>query len=229
MIALRLALVSACFSLLGTSPKAQETLYGKQPPPGSAFVRFVNATPNPIAVDASFHLELQLGATEPSRVAPYTVVEKAGTHPFTVNAKGQGHETRIDYKAAPGSYVTLAVGQDSKGALSITPIVDHAEFNQARARLAFYNIAPSCTSAALTLDPTGPVVFQDVATGTTKSRTINPVQAMVQASCADKPGPSLMLSGVEAGSSYSIWLIQSGTEMTLSMTPDISSKYKPKR
>lgn len=228
MIAMRLALLGACFSMLGLASKAQETLYGKQPPPGSAFVRFVNATPNPVAIDASFHLALQLGVSGPDRVAPYAVVEEAGERSFAVNAKGNGHETQINYKAMAGSYVTLAVEQDPSGSLSITPIVDHADFNQTRARLAFYNIAPDCTSAELKLSPDGPVVFQDVATGTTKSRTINPAQALVQASCATRSGPSLMLGGIEAGSSYSIWLIHSDPEMTLLMTPDRSSQYKPR-
>jgi hypothetical protein len=207
---------------------AQEALYGKQPPRGSAFVRLVNATPAAAVVATDFQAETHLGATGADRVAPYAVVERAAERSLTFTAKEGGHEGHFTYKAAADGYVTIVMEQSPAGSITFTPIVDQAEFNQTRARLAFYNAAPGCASATLGLDPSGPAVFQDVASGATKSRTVNPVQATVRASCAGQPGPTLALGGMDLGASYSIWLMQPDGKPILFMTPDVSAKYKPR-
>jgi alginate O-acetyltransferase complex protein AlgF len=147
---------------------------------------------------------------------------------LTFAAKEGGHEGHFTYKAAADGYVTIVMEQSPAGSITFTPIVDQAEFNQTRARLAFYNAAPGCASATLGLDPSGPAVFQDVASGATKSRTVNPVQATVRASCAGQPGPTLALGGMDLGASYSIWLMQPDGKPILFMTPDVSAKYKPR-
>jgi hypothetical protein len=222
------ALIGASIATAGGAALAQEALYGKQPPRGSAFVRLVNATPAAAAITTDFQGEVHLGTAAADRVAPYTVVEKAADHPLTITVKEGGHEGHLTYKAPADGYVTIVVDQDPAGLVTLTPIVDQAEFNQTRARLAFYNAAPACASATLAVDPGGPAVFDGVAPATTKSRTVNPVQATVRANCAGKPGPTLALGGMQLGASYSIWLIQPGSEAVLFLTPDVSAKYKPK-
>jgi hypothetical protein len=207
---------------------AQEALYGKQPPRGSAFVRFVNATPGAAVVTTDFQDELHLGAATGDRVGPYTVVERAAARSLTITAKEGGHEGHLTYKAAADGYVTILLQQAASGAVTFVPITDQAEFNQTRARLAFYNAAAGCASAGVGLDPNGPAVFQDVASGATRSRTVNPVQATIRANCAGQPGPTLALSGMDLGASYSIWLMQPGAAAILFMAPDVQAKYKPR-
>jgi hypothetical protein len=229
---MRAGLISAVVCVLaGTFPgaaHAQETLYGKQPPRGSAFVRFANATPGDATVTTDFQADLHLGVAPADRVAPYAVVEKAADRPLSITVKEGGHEGRFTYKAPADGYVTIVMEQDSSGSVVFVPIVDQADFNQTRARLAFYNAASGCASATLALDPSGPVVFQNVPSGATKSRTVNPVQATVRAACADSPGPTLALGGMELGASYSIWLIRPGADAMLFLTPDVSARYKPR-
>ena len=207
---------------------AQEALYGKQPPRGSAFVRFVNATPGAATVTADFQDDMHLGTGTADRVGAYTVVEKAAARTLTIMAKEGGHEGRFTYRAAADGYVTIMLQQAASGAVTFVPITDQAEFNQTRARLAFYNAAPGCASAGVGLDPSGPAVFQDVAAGATRSRTVNPVQATIRANCAGAPGPTLALSGMDLGASYSIWLMQPAGAPILFMAPDVSAKYKPR-
>ena len=223
----RLGLVVAAAMLAG-GVHAQEALYGKQPPRGSAFVRFVNAAPGAAVVTTDFQDDLHLGAGTGDRVGPYTVVERAAARSLSITAKEGGHEGHFTYKAAADGYVTILLEQAPNGAISFVPIVDQAEFNQTRARLAFYNAVPSCATAGIGLDPGGPAVFQDVASGATRSRTVNPVQATVRANCAGQPGPTLALSGMDLGASYSIWLMQRGAAPILFMAPDVSAKYKPR-
>ncbi len=229
---MRAVLTGAILCVLGGifagAPHAQEALYGKQPPHGSAFVRFANTTPGAAMVSTDFQADLHLGLAPGERVSPYAVVEKAADRSLTITVKEGGHEGRLTYKAPADGYVTIVVEQDSGGNVVFVPIVDQADFNQTRARLAFYNAASGCASATLALDPSGPAVFQNVASGTTKSRTVNPVQATVRAACADSPGPTLALGGMELGASYSIWLIRPGADAMLFLTPDVSARYKPK-
>jgi hypothetical protein len=206
---------------------AQDALYGKQPPHGSAFVRLVNALPAAVTITTDFQAEAHLGTSPTDRVAPYTVVERAAERTLTITAKQGARTGRLNYKAPADGYVTLAVEADPGGNITIMPIVDQAEFNQTRARLAFYNLAPGCASATLGLDPSGPAVFQGLPNGSTKSRTVNPVQATVRATCSASAGPTLALAGMELGASYSIWLMQPGADMTLFLTPDVSARYKP--
>ena len=224
---LRATMIAAALIASAGAAHAQEALYGKQPPRGSAFVRLVNATPGAVAVTTDFQAEAHLGAGTADRVTPYEVVEKAATRTLTLTAKEGGHEGHFTYKAAADGYVTIVMQQNAAGAIVFVPIVDQAEFNQTRARLAFYNTAPACAAATLGLDPSGPAVFQDVATGTTKSRTVNPVQATVRASCA-QPGPTVALGGMDLGASYSVWLMQPDSKAILFMTPDALAKYKGK-
>jgi hypothetical protein len=225
---LRATIVAVLIISSGATGHAQEALYGKQPPRGSAFVRLVNATPAAAIVTTDFQAETRLGAGATDRIAPYAVVERAAERTLTFTVKEGGHEGHFTYKAAADGYVTIVMQQTPAGAVTFVPIVDQAEFNQTRARLAFYNAAPGCASAALALDPSGPAVFQDVASGATRSRTVNPVQATVRATCAGQPGPTLALGGMDLGASYSIWLMQPDGKAMLFMTPDVSAKYKPK-
>ena len=225
---IRVMLMAALMTVSAGGVHAQEALYGKQPPRGSAFVRIVNATPASVIVTADFQDDLHLGAATADRVGPYQVVERAAARTLTMTAREGGHEGHFTYKAAADGYVTILLEQNAAGVVSFVPVVDQAEFNETRARLAFYNAAPGCASAAIGLDPSGPAVFQDVATGTTRSRTVNPVKAVVRASCAGQPGPSLALGGMELGASYSIWFMQPDAKAVLFMAPDVSAKYKPR-
>ena len=220
--------LAVAVATMAAGARGQEALYGKQPPRGSAFVRFVNATPGAAVVTTDFQDELHLGAGTADRVGAYTVVERAAARSLTITVKEGGHEGRFTYKAAADGYATILLQQTANGAVAFVPITDQAEFNQTRARLAFYNAAPTCASAGVGLDPSGPAVFQDVATGTTKSRTVNPVQATVRATCAGQPGPTVALSGMDLGASYSIWLMQPEGKAVLFMAPDVSAKYKPR-
>jgi hypothetical protein len=225
---LRAPILAAALIASSGAAHAQEALYGKQPPRGSAFVRLVNATPGATTVTADFQAETHLGAGSADRVTPYQVVEKAADRALNFSAKEGGHEGHFTYKAPADGYVTIVMQQTPAGAITFVPIVDQAEFNQTRARLAFYNAAPGCAAATLGLDPGGPAVFQDVASGATKSRTVNPVQATVRANCAAQPGPTVALGGMELGASYSVWLMQPDGKAMLFMTPDALAKYKPK-
>ena len=221
------ALLCAALSLGAGSVCAQETLYGKQAPRGSSYVRVVNTLADPVRVESNFQPEQHLGTAPADRVGQYVVVERTAERPLSLTVADGAASASLAFKAPPDSYVTLVLTPGADGKVVVKQIADAPDFNQTRARISFYNAAPSCAEASLTLQASGAAVFQGVSMGSVKSRTVNPVQAMVQAVCPSRPAGSLMLSGLEVGASYSVWLIGQGDEGGLFLVRDVSAPYKP--
>ena len=215
--------LTALVLAISNGAAAQEALYGKQPPHGSAFVRFVSTLPQSVVIHKEGR-EVPLGTATADRVAPYEVIENAASRKLAISVG----PSRFTYQPQPDSYATLVLAKDSSGAITMTPIVDKAEFNQTRARIAFYNLVPDCKAATLALDPGGQAVFSDVTFGDTKSRAVNPVQAAVRAACPSGASTTMTLGGMEIGSSYSIWFAEPGSEPILLLTRDTSARYDPK-
>ncbi len=218
---------SAVAMVLAAMPAvAQEALYGAQPPPGSAFVRFVNATGSVVTVHPSFLTAASLGTDGPARVGPYAVVEHVAGKALPLEVQSEGQSARATLTVAPDSFNTVLV-REEVGKLSAAVVKDGAEFNQARARLSFYNATPSCAAAGLALAPAGTAVFSDVAPGQVRTRSVNPVKAAVRASCTGQTAADVMLDNMEVGGSYSVWLMLPGGHAATFITRDTTLPYKP--
>ena len=211
--------------LLSVPAAAQEALYGAQPPAGSAYVRFVNATAAPVVV-ASPVLPDQTLDTAAHRVTPYSVVEKVAGHPLSLAVRSGGKSVSASLPLTPDGFATVLLRPSADGGVSATVAPDGAEFNQARARLSFYNATSSCAAGTLSVVPAGTAVFADVAPGANKNRSVNPVTATIRAACTGAAAPDLALGGMEIGGSYSVWLMQpSGTPLAF-ISRDTTLPYK---
>ncbi len=218
----------ALLTLLAAMPAAgQEALYGAQPPPGSAFVRFVNATATSVDVRPSFAASSTLGTAGPSRVSAYAVVDRVAGKTLSLEVRAAGQSAQTTLSVAPDSFDTVLVRNDASGTLSAAVVKDGSEFNQARARLSFYNATPDCPSASLALLPAGTAVFSDVAAGAVRTRTVNPVKALVRASCTGHTADDVMLENMEVGGSYSVWLMLPDGHPATFVTRDTTLPYKP--
>lgn len=205
---------------------AQNQVYDPLPPAGSAYVRFVNAAESAITVKPDFVGVQLLGTAASQRVSPFMPIEKVAGRALSLEVQAGPRSVRASLKADAGSYVTVLIRSDSANGLVVVPVVDNTEFNQSRARLSFYS-ASSCAAASLTIDPDGPIVFPNVAAGTAKARSVNPVTAKIHASCEGKPVPSIGLEGMEAGGMYSVWLMGAGVSPQSFLTRDVTAKYHP--
>lgn len=205
---------------------AQNQVYDPLPPPGSAYVRFVNAADAAITVRPDFTGVQQLGIAATQRVSPFLPIEKVAGRSLSLDVQAGTRSVRASLKAQAGSYVTVMIESDPEKGLVVVPVVDNTEFNQSRARLSFYN-AMSCAVASLSIDSDGPVIFADVGTGTAKARSVNPVTAKIHAACDGNPLGSMALEGMEAGSMYSVWLMGAGVSPQIFLTRDTTAKYKP--
>ena len=207
--------------------QGEGAVYDPLPPPGSAFVRFVNATGSAVSVRPDFLPPQQLGTANAGRLTPYLVAERVAGRALGVAVQGGGKHGQTTLRAEPGSFVTVIVEPGEGASLAIAQIVDQTDFNQSRARLAFYNAMPGCASAAIMLASADTAVFQDVAPGAAKARSVNPVAAPVRALCGGEPAAALTLEGMEAGGMYSIWLMQPGPAALAFLARDTTAKWKP--
>jgi len=190
-----------------SAASGQALVYDPQPPPGSAFLRFVNAAGAEVLVRSDFLPPQRLGTEAAQRVASYAVVEHVAGRNLMLEASTPRGSTQVTLQAAPGSFVTLILSGAADGGLVATPLVDHTEFNQVRARLSFYNATSGCGPASLRLRQGG-AVFTDVAPGTAKTRSVTPVSAQLVAECGGRPATTFALEGLEPGGTYSVWLMQ---------------------
>lgn len=219
---------AAALPALAQTPPGQAQVYDPQPPPDSAYVRFVNGLGEEVALRPGFTPPRRLGTTAGERVTPYAVAEKVAGREMVVEASLAGGTARITLRAAPGSFNTVLLHRGSDGSLAGTPVVDQADFNRARSRLSFYNLAAQCPAARLQIAPSGPAVFEGVSFGTAKSRSVNPVTAQLQAGCGEG-GTALdfALENTEAGGMYSIWIMRpDGQALTAFVTRDTTTPWR---
>ncbi len=220
-----LAGLALCLAL-PLAAQAQQVLYEPLPPPGSAYVRFVNALGAEVTVKPDFLPPATLGTAPAQRVGAYSAVERVAGRALAVEAAAGGATARATLRAEVGSFLTVVLRPAPAGGLAITPVVDQADFNQLRARLSFYNATPDCAAAGLALAPEGPAVFTEVAAGGVKQRSVNPVQARLRASCTGLTAPEFALEGLEAGGMYSIWLMTPGGTPLAFMSRDTTRPWR---
>lgn len=196
--------------LLGAVPLASASaqapmLYEQRLPDGTAFIRFINALPGEVSVKADFTPAFTQGAGDADRVGPYVPAQKVTDRPVEIEIAEGGKTGRatLQFKAGYNTVILRMKGE----ALDAVNIADSLEFNQTRARLAFYNLVSDCPAASLTLQGTNQAVFTAVDPYTTKARSVNPANAKVVAACGGQSAPVLDLGRLEAGGQYSVWLM----------------------
>jgi hypothetical protein len=213
--------------LIGRGASAQQQVYDPLPPSGSAYVRFVNALGAELTLRPDFLPAQHLGTEPDQRVTTYFVVERVAGRNLSLDAQEGNRSGRSKLVVEAGSFVTVILAQAPSGGIDAIRVVDQADFNQTRARLSFYNATADCAAGALALDPDGPAVFQDVAPGAAKTRSVNPVDAQLRASCVGYPASSFALKGLEAGGMYSIWLMLPGGKPAAFVTRDTTARWRP--
>ncbi len=203
---LALAALLAAVPAPARAQALQEALYAPVPPPGSAFLRFVNTLAAPVEVQPGFLAARQLGTAGEARATPFLVVEAVAGRALRVTAQGGGRAGREVLHAAPGNVLTVLVHPSAAGGLAFATVIEDAEFNRTRTRLAFYNALPGCGSATLRLAGGGTSVLGGVPPFAGRARSVPPAAAELEATCAGRPAASLRLAGLAAGAAFSVFL-----------------------
>lgn len=215
----------AC-SAPGTA-SAQGQVYDPVPPRGSAYVRLVNVLPGEVTARPDFLPEQRLGIAPAQRVMAFTAVENVAQRSLRLEFQEGSRRGQATLRVEAGSFVTVLLHAGANGALTATAIVDAADFNRARARLAFYNAMPDCPAASLSINPSGPAIFEGVPSLATRARSVNPVAAELRGQCGERASAPFALEGLEAGGMYSVWLISGAAAPTAFLTRDTTAAYRP--
>ena len=220
--------LAALVPLAAPAAAQQPELYGPQPPPGSAFVRFVNATGGELAVRPDFLPAETLGTQPMQRVTAYKVVERVAGRALAVEVRAGAATARATLSAGAGNFVTVLVTSGPGNALTARAVTDGGDGNQSRARIAFYNGAADCPAAGLSLDG-GASIFADVGPSASKTRSVNPANASLVAACGDRRSAPFPLSGLEAGGRYSILMLPGATPTAVVTRDIVPGAWQPSR
>ena len=201
---------------------AQALLYDPLPPPGSAYLRVVNARSAPVLVQAASLPAETLRTNPAERVGAYRVVENVAGRTLSIGYTVDRTKAETRIEIAPGAFVTVMILPDGHASSA----VDETQFNQVRAKIGFYNATADCADGRLAIDPGEPAVFEGVAPGASRMRAVNPVTTQVKAGCAGTSAPPFLLSGLEQGGRYSVWLMRVPQPIAF-ISQDVTQVWKP--
>lgn len=194
--ALRVALLlGACLSGSAQAEGVLAQLYAPRPPAGSAFVRAVNPSSEPLKVQVAQGNVQTLG---PAQVAGSYAIVKGG-ETFTLTVDGKPAETLT---VAPDSFNTLVPYAGKWQVIAEAASSDDA----LKAELRFYNLADDCAKGTLSVADGGPVLFADVPSQATAARAINPVTAVLSAGCGAATAEKWPLPQLNPGDHYALFL-----------------------
>lgn len=161
--ALTAALVVLALCPRASAADADAGLYAPAPPPGSAFVRAINAAPSGSGVPVRIH-DRSLAAVVPGQGTPYVPVPQGKA---AVVAGGSSWSADVE----AGHFYTVAFGLTSGGAAFRT-LADPAFSSLAKARLALYNLS-STSGLGLTTSDASVTILTSVPAWTVSSREVN--------------------------------------------------------
>ncbi|MFG1227835.1 alginate O-acetyltransferase AlgF [Xanthobacter wiegelii] len=218
----RLAVMSALAVLAApiaaTPAAAQELtrLYAPKPPTGSAYVRVVDlaASGAPIGIGTAPAAPIPAGDT----ATIYRIVK--GGAPLSVSLAGKPAEGSI--MPAADAFSTVIVPALGPAVVITDPTEGR---NDLKAQLRVYNLVPGC-AASVTVADGGPVVFEGVATNDTRQRAINPIEAVLAATCGAAVSQPLKLPPLKAGDHYSLFLLPGANGPKLAGQRDETEPYR---
>lgn len=204
-----------------TPVPAQEIgkLYATRPPQGSAFVRVVMVGNDKVAATPQINAR-DLPTVENGIASRYRAVRADVPINLSVNGATVGNNERL----LPDRFYTIAVARD--GANWKSDVIDEGAGGTAsdlKAQLRFANLSSGCEATLRIAD--GPAVFETVPFKTIKSRAINPVEALLEASCGGSRA-SLQLPPLRSGDHYTLFFTQAGGKATLTGQFDETEPYR---
>ncbi len=186
--------------------RAQIPLYAQRLPDSTVYLRFANALPGPAQVQTAFAGPVALGTDDAGRISPYFVDTSVQAGAVTLRLASAGHRATVGLSVQPGSFTTVLL-QPGGASITAVPVLDHPDYNQLRARLAFYNATPDCPGGTLT-EASGRAIFTAVPSAGVQARSVAPAAATLTAGCGAGSAPPLSLGTLEAGSLTSVWLMR---------------------
>lgn len=207
---------------LGSARAAEETkLYNTGPSVVSGYVRFLNAGGAEVSVKAG-DSTLALGVEDAARIGQFQAVPARQDLTATVTAGDKSSTVTVSVQ--PDEFVTIAVQPDATTLLLRDQPQD---FNALKADIGFFNADPACATATMRAGAKKTEVFTGITPGQLARRSVNPIAAVVEASCGETPvAGTIDLGTLAAGGRYSVVVIPDGAGgQRLIGGQDLRAKY----
>ena len=212
-----------CVPVLSCSAlaRAQVALYPSGPDQDAAFIRFVNATTEPLdVIGQAGQPPLRLETVTPASLL-FAVDSTKPLKGFLVSGT---QKLELDLQVQPGEFATIVVVPQGTGIEQVAVRETPDDFNGLKASLAFVNVDKSCSDASLRPAGRSADLFKAVPVASLQRRSINPVNLSVQLVCANaNVGAPLDLGMLKAGERYSVLLVPSATGPRLLSATDTLS------
>jgi alginate O-acetyltransferase complex protein AlgF len=199
-MAARLALAAAGLIWLAAGAAPAGLLYDPEPPPNSAYVRVINATPKAMAevsVDGRARIR-DLAANEASEY----LVLPAGKRTLSIAGAG-GPAASLAVDVVAGRAVTIAFA----GAAKPWIFEDKANTNLAKAVLAIYHLNAGAGPVDVLAANGATKVVTGLAPGASQGLTVNPIKVDLSAVASGTGSPLASASvAMQPGGTYSLML-----------------------
>ncbi|MDI4664459.1 alginate O-acetyltransferase AlgF [Xanthobacter autotrophicus] len=215
-IAAGLGALVLAFSGQGAQAQELTRLYAPKPPAGSAYVRVLDLARGGAPIAFGTGPAAPVAAGDAATI--YRVVK--GGAPLAVSIDGRPVAGEV--VPAADAFSTVVVPASGPAVV----IADSTEGrNDLKAQLRFYNLVPGCDGAVAVADG-GPMVFEAVAPNTTRQRAINPIAAILAATCGAAASGPLTLPELKAGDHYSLFLLPGASGPVLAGQRDETEPYR---
>ena len=211
--------IFSVFWLAADPAAAQEIgkLYETRPPAGSAFIRtaLIGGLNRGAKVEISTTDFSVAGNDIASRYRALRIDQPVS---LSINGRGLGQITLMSDK-----FYTLVIGGDDEHWQHFVMDEGQGSVNDLKAELRFFNLIPHC-DASLRIAG-GPTIFDVAEFVSVKSRTINPVQAQLEASCNGR-GATFRLPQLRPGDHYSLFFREVANQPDLTGQLDETEPYR---
>jgi len=187
---------------------AETQLYETGPAEDSSYVRFVNATENPLTITSEKKsAKLELKAQQDGLATKFFAV-KSGTE-LAASIQGKGGKIAVKVVGKAWEYITIVIMPDGATRFKTMLVRETpTDFNAMRASLALFNLDASCAGALMQGGAKKVTILDQVKPFKVQRRLVNPIKLTAAVSCGDKSADaSVDISQLQAGERYSVLLL----------------------
>lgn len=206
------AMLALGVSVFGTA-SATPQLYPTGPAEDSAFVRFVQALPDAVVVEAERGAKVTL--TPEQRDTAWQAV--AARTPLRATLRAMGRQESVSVTVQPGEFVTVAAVPDAgSGWRLVQGREKPTDFSALKVSLGVLNASARCPSASVKVAGRDTVVLANVSGTTVQRRQLNAVPLAVALWCGDRSaGQSVDLGVLRAGQRWTLLVVDEGASARL--------------
>lgn len=180
---------------------AEPQLYETGPEEDAAFVRFVSALNDKLAIRADAGAQVELTADIPATT--WNAVR--ANAPLRARLSSGNHSEEVQVSVQPGEFVTIAALPNNSNWSVNFGRESPDDFNAFRVSLGLLNLDPTCPAASIRLADTDIDIVKNVAPGDIQRRHINPLSLSVELFCSEnRMGTAIDLGTLRAGQRWTL-------------------------